>query len=141
MSATITDLFCGAGGSSIGAECAGGTLKLALNHWERAIETHAANFQHADHDCNDVAALTTAQIRRYPHTDILLASPECTNHSLAKGAQRRKPQAASLWEDGPAGDAEQHRSRATMWDVWRFVEQKEIAGHPYKAIVVEKVIA
>ena len=140
MSATITDLFCGAGGSSIGAEVAGGTLKLALNHWERAIETHATNFQDADHDCNDVAALTTAQIRRYPHTDILLASPECTNHSLAKGARRRKPQAASLWEDGPSSDAEQDRSRATMWDVWRFVEQKEIAGHPYKAIVVENVV-
>lgn len=140
MSATITDLFCGAGGSSIGAEMAGASLRLALNHWERAIETHATNFQHADHDCNDVAALTTAQIRHYPHTDILLASPECTNHSLAKGARRRKPQSASLWEDGPAGDAEQDRSRATMWDVWRFVEQKELAGHPYKAIVVENVV-
>lgn len=140
MSATITDLFCGAGGSSIGAELAGAELRLALNHWERAIETHATNFQHADHDCNDVAALTTAQIRRYPHTDILLASPECTNHSLAKGARRRKPQAASLFEDGPGGDAEQDRSRATMWDVWRFAEQKQIAGHPYKAIVVENVV-
>lgn len=140
MSATITDLFCGAGGSSIGAENAGGELRLALNHWQRAIETHATNFQHADHDCNDVAALTTAQIRRYPHTDILLASPECTNHSLAKGARRRKPQAASLWEDGPAGDDEAERSRATMWDVWRFVEQKQLAGHPYKAIVVENVV-
>jgi DNA (cytosine-5)-methyltransferase 1 len=140
MSATVTDLFCGAGGSSIGAEVAGAELRLALNHWERAIETHAINFQQADHDCNDVAALTTAQIRRYPHTDILLASPECTNHSLAKGARRRKPQAASLFDDGPAGDAEQDRSRATMWDVWRFAEQKEIAGHPYKAIVVENVV-
>jgi DNA (cytosine-5)-methyltransferase 1 len=140
VSATITDLFCGAGGSSEGAEDAGAEIRLALNHWERAIETHASNFQQADHDCNDVAALTTAQIRRYPHTDILLASPECTNHSLAKGARRRKPQAASLFEDGPAGDAEQDRSRATMWDVWRFAEQKQLAGHPYKAIVVENVV-
>lgn len=140
MTATITDLFCGAGGSSIGAEVAGGELRLALNHWPRAIETHATNFQHADHDCNDVAALTSAQIGRYPFTDILLASPECTNHSLAKGARRRKPQAASLWEDGPAGDAEQDRSRATMWDVWRFADIKHRQGHPYKAIVVENVV-
>jgi DNA (cytosine-5)-methyltransferase 1 len=138
--ATITDLFCGAGGSSIGAEMAGGELRLALNHWERAIETHATNFQHADHDCNDVAALTTAQIRRYPHTDILLASPECTNHSLAKGSRRRKPQAASLWEDGPGGDAEQDRSRATMHDVWRFADMKLQQGRPYKAIIVENVV-
>jgi DNA (cytosine-5)-methyltransferase 1 len=140
LSVTITDLFCGAGGSSLGAELAGGTLRLGLNHWDRAIETHATNFQHADHDCADVSALTTAQIRRYPDSDILLASPECTNHSLAKGARRRKPQAASLFEDGPGGDDEQDRSRATMFDVVRFAEQKIIKGRPYKAIVVENVV-
>lgn len=140
MSVTITDLFCGAGGSSLGAEIAGGELRLGLNHWQRAIETHATNFQHADHDCEDVSSLTTAQIRRYPDSDILLASPECTNHSLAKGARRRKPQAGSLFEDGPAGDAEQDRSRATMWDVVRFAEQKLLKGRPYKAIVVENVV-
>lgn len=140
MSATVTDLFCGAGGSSIGAEVAGATLRLGLNHWQRAIETHATNFQHADHDCEDISSLTTSQIRRYPDSDILLASPECTNHSLAKGARRRKPQAASLFEDGPAGDDEQDRSRATMWDVVRFAEQKELKGKPYKLIIVENVV-
>jgi DNA (cytosine-5)-methyltransferase 1 len=140
MSPTATDLFCGAGGSSLGFELAGGTLRLGLNHWQRAIETHATNFQHADHDCEDVASLTTAQIRRYPDSDLLLASPECTNHSLAKGARRRKPQASSLFEDGPAGDDEQERSRATMWDVVRFLEQKQLKGKPYKAGVVENVV-
>lgn len=130
--ASVTDLFCGAGGSSIGAELAGGTLRLGLNHWSRAVETHAANFADADHDCADASQTNP---RRYPSTDILLASPECVNHSLAKGSRRRKPQAASLWEDGPAGDAEQERSRATMWDVVRFAEH-----HAYKAIVVENVV-
>jgi DNA (cytosine-5)-methyltransferase 1 len=140
MTITVRDLFCGAGGSSIGAEVAGASLRHGLNHWDRAIETHATNFQHADHDCQDVSSLTTAQIRRYPVADILLASPECTNHSLAKGARRRKPQAASLFEDGPAGSDEQDRSRATMWDVVRFAEQQLLKGHPYKAIVVENVV-
>ncbi len=140
MSLTVTDLFCGAGGSSDGARQVGAELRLGLNHWDRAIETHAANFPEADHDCADVSALTTAQIRRYPDSDILIASPECTNHSLAKGARRRKPQASSLFEDGPAGDDEQDRSRATMWDVVRFAEQKILKGKPYKAIVVENVV-
>jgi site-specific DNA-cytosine methylase len=63
----------------------------------------------------------------------------CTNHSLAKGARRRKPQAASLFEDGPGGDAEQDKSRATMWDVVRFAEAMLTRGKPYKAIVVENV--
>jgi DNA (cytosine-5)-methyltransferase 1 len=137
---TFTDLFCGAGGSSIGATLAGGELVLGLNHWRRAIETHAENFPDAAHDCADVSALTTSQIRRYPDADVLLASPECTNHSLAKGARRRKPQAGSLFDDGPASDDEQDRSRATMWDVCRFAEQKLLKGNPYKAIVVENVV-
>jgi DNA (cytosine-5)-methyltransferase 1 len=116
---------------------AGSQLRLGVNHWDRAIETHATNFQNADHECADVSQTDP---RRYPATDILLASPECTNHSLAKGARRRKPQAASLFEDGPAGDAEQERSRATMFDVVRFAEAMIARGRPYKAIVVENVV-
>jgi site-specific DNA-cytosine methylase len=140
VSVTVTDLFCGAGGSSLGAEMAGGQLRLGLNHWDRAIETHATNFQHADHDCEDVSSLTTHQIARYPDSDVLLASPECTNHANAKGARRRKPQAASLFDDGPVGDAAQDRSRATMWDVVRFCEQKIIKGRPYKIVIVENIV-
>lgn len=137
--ATFVDLFCGAGGSSIGASQAGGELVLGLNHWPLAIETHSTNFPDAEHDCADVSALTTSQIRRYPDSDVLLASPECTSHSLAKGAKRVKPQAASLFDDGPADDDAQDRSRATMWDVCRFAEQKCLKGKPYQAMIVENV--
>lgn len=139
----IIDLFCGAGGSSTGAELAGGLLVLGLNHWQRAVETHATNFPHADHDCEDISSLTTTRIRRYlhhAHPTGMIAGPECTNHSIAKGARRRKPQAASLFDDGPAGDDEQDKSRATMWDVPRFAEQAIIAGHPLEWIVVENVV-
>ena len=54
---TITDQFCGAGGSSQGArqlaEQLGGGLevKLALNHWKLAIETHQHNFPDALGSC------------------------------------------------------------------------------------------
>lgn len=71
---TVTDQFCGAGGSSIGATAAGAELKLALNHWKLAIETHNSNFPDADHDCTDVSACDP---RRYRSTDILITSPEC----------------------------------------------------------------
>jgi DNA (cytosine-5)-methyltransferase 1 len=141
MTLTATDLFCGAGGSSLGAEMAGATLRLGLNHWDRAIETHATNFQHADHDCEDVSSLTTAQIRRYPCTDILLASPECTNHANSKGARRRKPKGPMLFDDDPPpSDAAQDRSRATMWDVVRFCEEMALKGRPYKAVIVENIV-
>lgn len=128
MTITVTDMFCGAGGSSLGAEAAGATLVMAANHWQMAIDVHQANFPNSAHDCADVSQ---ADPRRYPRTDILLASPECTNHSQARGISR-KSQDPTLW-DAPDPDAE--RSRATMWDVVRFAEQIH-----YSAIVVENVV-
>ncbi len=71
MTITVTDLFCGAGGSSLGAESAGLTLRMAANHWQTAIDVHQAHFPDAGHDCADISQ---ADPRRYPVTDILLAS-------------------------------------------------------------------
>ncbi|MES2651288.1 MAG: DNA cytosine methyltransferase [Bacteroidota bacterium] len=127
---TVTDQFCGAGGSSIGAVKAGAEVKLALNHWKLAIETHSTNFQDTLHDCTDISACDP---RRYPSTDILITSPECTNHSLAKGQKHVKAQ-MDLFTSGKQ-DAAAERSRATMWDVCRFAEY-----HSYNAIIVENVV-
>jgi DNA (cytosine-5)-methyltransferase 1 len=123
---TVTDLFCGAGGSSIGAEAAGATLRMAANHWRLAIETHNSNFPDADHDCADVSQVNP---RRYPRTDVLIASPECTNHSSAKTNKTY----ATIWD--PNADAQEERSRATMWDVPRFAEH-----HRYELVIVENVV-
>jgi len=125
---TATDLFCGAGGSSLGARTAGIELKMAANHWQTAIDVHQAHFPDAGHDCADISQ---ADPRRYPRTDILLASPECTNHSQARGVSRKK-QDPTLWD---APDPAAERSRATMWDVFRFAEQLL-----YDVIVVENVV-
>jgi DNA (cytosine-5)-methyltransferase 1 len=125
---TVTDLFCGAGGSSLGAVSSGLELVMAANHWRTAIDVHQAAFPTAGHDCADI---TQVDPRRYPRTDVLLASPECTNHSQARGVSRRY-QDPSLF-DAPDPSAE--RSRATMWDVFRFAEQMR-----YAAIVVENVV-
>lgn len=46
---TVTDLFCGYGGSSIGAQAAGLRIRMAINHWKLAVETHNTNFPKADH--------------------------------------------------------------------------------------------
>jgi len=74
MTITYTDIFCGAGGSSIGLTEAGLQLRLAANHWDRAIETHSTNFPDAEHLCADVS---NYDMRRLPRTDVLWASPEC----------------------------------------------------------------
>ena len=127
---SVTDQFCGAGGSSLGATKAGAEVRLAMNHWKLAIETHNTNFPKVDHDCTDISAVDP---RRYPSTDILITSPECTNHSLAKGKTR------TYYERDIFGnvliDPSEERSRATMWDVPRFAEY-----HDYNIILVENVV-
>jgi DNA (cytosine-5)-methyltransferase 1 len=128
MTLTVTDLFCGAGGSSQGAEDAGTQLALGLNHWRRAIDTHATNFPHAEHDCADVSVCDP---RYYPTTDLLIASPECTSHSYANGVSRKLARRSLLEVPDPAAE----RSRATMWDVVRFME-----AHRYQAVIVENVV-
>lgn len=128
MTVTVTDLFCGAGGSSTGAAAAGAEIVMAANHWSTAIEVHQANHPDTKHDIADISA---ADPRRYPVTDVLIASPECTNHSQARGVSRKR-QDPSLW-DAPDPSAE--RSRATMWDVPRFAEQNR-----YAAGITENVV-
>ena len=134
---TITDQFCGAGGSSQGARklsnrMGGGLeVKLAMNHWKLAIETHNTNFPETEHDCADISA---SDPRRYKSTHILITSPECTNHSLAKGRKRKYQQTNTIFGDLTIDPAAE-RSRATMWDVPRFAEI-----HNYNLIIVENVV-
>jgi hypothetical protein len=90
MTLTLTDLFCGAGGSSTGAIAVPGIeVRIASNHWDLAVETHNTNHPGADHLCADLSAVDP---RRFPRTDILWASPECTNHSVARGKRREDAQ-------------------------------------------------
>lgn len=127
---TMTDLFCGAGGSSTGAVSVPGVnVRLAANHWATAIETHNANHPDTDHLQADIS---NTDPRYIPATDLLWASPECTNHSRAKG--RKAPSQPDLFGDVLPDEAAE-RSRATMWDVVRFTE-----AHEYRAILVENVV-
>lgn len=135
MSLTFTDIFCGAGGSSIGLTEAGFDLRLAANHWDRAIETHSANFRDAEHLCADV---NNYDMRRLPRTDVLWASPICTESSPAgkRRGRRKAPrgQLDLLAEEGPVAQAGFERTRATFHDVIRATEV-----HRYAAVLVENV--
>ena len=125
-----TDLFCGAGGSGIGARAAGIGLRIAANHWRLAVDTHQVNFPDTDHDCADISQ---ANPRRYPRTALLWGSPECTNHTGAKG--KRRPDSQPGLFDTSEPDPSAERSRATMWDIPRFAEH-----HLYEAVMVENVV-
>lgn len=129
---TGSDWFCGAGGTTEGAMWAGLEMRAAANHWDLAIETHNTNHPNVDHYLTN---LSQADPRYFPRTNILMASPECTNHSLAKGCKR--VQQGQLSFDGFKGalDPAEERSRATMWCVPRFAEY-----HDYEVIIVENVV-
>lgn len=131
---TVTDMFCGAGGSTTGATLAGANVRLAINHWQRAIETHNTNYPQVAHALTD---LHKASPRRFPSTTVLIASPECTSHTLAKGRKRTGQQQMALWDSGePDFEAEaEERSRCTMWTPLDWAEY-----HDYQAIILENVV-
>jgi DNA (cytosine-5)-methyltransferase 1 len=90
MSLRAVDLFSGAGGSSVGARSAGAELVAAVDAWDVAAATYRHNFPRAlvlnqalGDRSRPPADVSSAKI------DLLLASPECTNHSVAKGNKPR----------------------------------------------------
>lgn len=131
MTYDLTDCFCGAGGSSTGGIAVPGvTIRCAANHWPTAVETHNINHPGADHICADLSQIHP---RYFPRTRLGWFSPECTNHSRAKGKKKDTMQ-GELWGESIADEAAE-RSRATMWDVVRFTEH-----HQYDVVFVENVV-
>lgn len=100
------DLFCGAGGSSYGARNAGADILAGFDMWKPAVKTYQANFPQAALYEADIRKLSPEHIKsQIGDIDLILASPECTNHSKAKGASKRSEE-----------------SRETAFEVIRFAE-------------------
>ena len=99
----VLDLFCGGGGFSLAAYGAltalGYRVELTcLNHSPRAIATHKANFppETTRHLCTGIDEVRPQDL--YPNgekLDLLLASPECTHHSQARGGKPMSDQSRS----------------------------------------------
>lgn len=118
----VADLFCGAGGTSSGArqaiQAAGRRMDLvAVNHWERAIETHSRNHPDAQHHRVSLDHARPTDLVPGGRLDLLLASPECVHHSRARGGK-------------PIND----QSRSSANAVLRWCEQLYV-----RAVLVENV--
>lgn len=96
----FADLFCGAGGTTVGAESTGETqCEFAVNHWDRAIDTHSANHPHAKHVRSKLQDVGPSEC---PKINGLFASPSCTHHSRARGGRPTSDQQRSgAWEVMP----------------------------------------
>jgi DNA (cytosine-5)-methyltransferase 1 len=121
----VADLLCGAGGSSTGCERALKELGLemelvCLNHWPVAIETHTKNHPNARHYVQDIATVRPHLIVPEGYLDLLMASPTCTHHSVARGGkptsdqQRSDPWHIVTWL------TELRVKRAIIENVWEF---------------------
>lgn len=105
------DLFCGAGGASTGllraAKALGLTVELtAFNHWTTAVKTHELNHPGVRHVCQDVQTASPRQEVPGGRLNVLLAGPECTHHSSARGGR-------------PIND----QSRETAWAVVKWAQE------------------
>lgn len=135
---TVMDWFCGAGGSSQGMHAIPGvTVTRAANHWQRAIESHAANFPTTDHYRGDIRE---APVEKWPTTDIFWASPECPQWSNARGKKRDFDNTLQGDLFGPPVDEEVERSRALMEEVPMYLRGVQERGGLVKAGVVENVV-
>ncbi len=101
------DLFCGAGGGSAGARAAGFRLVGAVDSWDTAARTYAENFPTAK--VVNTRLTDRSGPEMFGHVgkiDLLIASPECTHHSIARGNKPRDEE-----------------SRRSGWYVTRFIDE------------------
>lgn len=90
-------LFAGSGGSCTGIEQAiGRHVDIAVNHNPDAISCHAKNHPQTEHHREDVRYISPRDLVRARHVGYFHASPDCTDHSQAKGGQPRDTEIRSL---------------------------------------------
>lgn len=84
------DLFCGGGGSSYGARRAGAEIVCGVDAWQAAVQTYKTNFPEAAAVHLEMKGNTGPDaLGAISEIDLLLASPECTNHTNARGNRPR----------------------------------------------------
>ena len=83
----FVDLFCGGGFGARGAVRAGGKPLLGVDAWQLATDTYKSNFPNAHVIQKKIEELDPYNLARKYKPDVLLTSPECTAHSIARGAK------------------------------------------------------
>jgi DNA (cytosine-5)-methyltransferase 1 len=138
----LADGFCGAGGSSEGCRWAGVQVKLAMNHNENSLKTHAYNFPQARHECLDITSVAFEEINYYVE-DLAFGwwSAQCRDHSNSSGVKLRNQMQQRLpieWDDDEDLSYTE-RSRATMNEGIRWAQAMMEQRKPFYALIFENV--
>ncbi len=84
------DLFCGIGGNSLAARNAGIQVVAGFDKWELATQVYQENHPGAKIYTKALEDIRPKDIQpEIGKVDLILASPECTHHSIARGNKRR----------------------------------------------------
>ena len=83
-------MFAGVGGSSCGAQMAGVEVVAAIDTWTLARKTYQDNFEGVTYYKHKCETLSPERVRdEVGDVQMVIASPECTNHTCAKGSAER----------------------------------------------------
>lgn len=67
-------------------------IVTAVNHWEVAVASHKLNHPDMISLCESIDNLNPRELYRGRKLDLLWGSPECTNHSRARGSKPKNDQ-------------------------------------------------
>lgn len=81
----VIDLFCGAGGFSLGFKQMGFTIILGVDTWDKALQTHKLNIG-GEILKADVRELDVEEL---PACDILIGSPPCPDFSIQGNVDKK----------------------------------------------------
>lgn len=121
MSYNVLDLFCGAGGLSLGFDMAGYNIVGGIDFNKEAIDTHKLNFKEGFHFCGDITTLDDETILKQfeGRVDVIIGGPPCQGFSTA-----------NMWQK----DHEEDERNKLFYQFIRFVELLKP-----KAFVMENV--
>lgn len=90
---SFVELFCGAGGLSLGLRHAGWRPVLAIDHWSDAINTYELNFGDGKALCDDIASLTESRLGRLlsKSPEWVVGGPPCQGFSTVGKRERDDP--------------------------------------------------
>lgn len=113
------DTLCGAGGMTLAQHLAGFNVVAALNHWALALDSQAIHFPWVPHYRANVR---TQHAEALGLADWFHMSPDCRDHSRAKGGMPVDPSVRGLAEESPRYLMACGAKVATFENVPEFVE-------------------
>ena len=107
MGYKVLDLFCGAGGMSLGFKLAGFDIIGGVEFDKDAMNTHKLNFGDGTHFCGDITQVTDEQVNEFKgKVDVVIGGPPCQGFSTA-----------NKWQE----DSEKEEKNRLFFEFIRFV--------------------